>query len=358
MTLTRLRLRDFRCFEQLDWYPGERWTLISGENASGKTSLLEAIFFLGRGRSFRTARNEKLIRTGAQAFELVGDIHSDRNHRLGVRRAARESRWRLDGRDLRRMADIANVFPVLSIDTGAQVMIEGGPENRRRFLDWGLFHVEQGFMQVWRRYRQALAQRNGAIRGRLNERAIATWDQAVADAGEQLDACRQRQVRRLAGVFESMAASALGVDGVVLSYQSGWKEGLPLAEALQRNRASDIRMGHTLSGPHRAELQIRVKGAPARERVSRGQQKMLAACLLLSGARVFEEERQRGVVVLVDDLPSELDRVHAARFAELLATVQGQCFITGIESERLVSLAPEGSTLFHVEQGGLVPVQA
>ncbi len=353
MTLTRLRLRDFRCFEQLDWIPGTRWTLISGENASGKTSLLEAIFFLGRGRSFRTARAERMIRSGASAFEVVGDLQSERGHRLGVRRAPRESRWRLDGRDLKRMTEIASVFPVLTIDTGAQTMIEGGPDNRRRFLDWGLFHVEQGFLPLWRRYRQALAQRNGALRSRLGERAIATWEQPLAELGEALDACRRRQLARLAPIFASMAERALGFGGTELSYQSGWKEGETLREALARNRGSDQKLGHTLAGPHRAEVLVRTGGAAARERVSRGQQKMLAACLLLSGARVFELEREQGVVVLVDDLPSELDRVHAERFAELLGEVEGQCFITGIEGARLRDLAPEGSRMFHVEHGAL-----
>lgn len=354
MTLTRFRLRDFRCFESIDWEPGTSWTLISGENASGKTSLLEAIFFLGRGRSFRTARTERMIREGAERFQLVGDIEGDSRHRLGVERARKGARWRLDGQDLRRMAEIASVFPVLAVDTGAQAMIEGGPEYRRRFLDWGLFHVEQGFMPVWRRYRQALSQRNGALRTGSPDRSLVIWDQRLAEEGVQLDRLRREQVTRLASVFSAMATEGLGVDSVSLAYQPGWRHGEALGDVLSWNRESERRMGHTLSGPHRAELNILVDGRPARERVSRGQQKMLAACLLLSGAVAFEHERSRGVVVLVDDLPSELDREHAARLAALLGWVRGQCFITGIEPDRLAAAAPDDSRLFHVEHGQLI----
>lgn len=353
MTLNRLRLRDFRCFSQVDWEPGERWTLISGENASGKTSLLEAIFFLGRGRSFRTGRAERIIREGADSFQVVGDVVSDRRHRLGVLRERKGARWRLDGEDLRRMAEIASVFPVLAVDTGAQAMVEGGPEYRRRFLDWGLFHVEQGFMPAWRRFRQALSQRNGALRTRANDRMLASWDSLVAESGEALHRFREAQVARLRPVFSEMAQLGLGVSEASLVYQPGWRQGESLLEMLSRNRDSERKMGHTLSGPHRAELVLTVDGQPARERVSRGQQKMLAACLLLAGARVFEERKDRGVVVLVDDLPSELDREHAARLTELLGRLRGQCFITGIEQDRLLASAPEGSQMFHVEQGQL-----
>ncbi len=353
MSLKRLRLRDFRCFEALDWSPGHSWNLISGENASGKTSLLEAIFFLGRGRSFRTAQVDRMVRSGADCFDLVGDIQGQRAHRLGVRRGRGQGRWRLDGEDLRRMAEIASLFPVLAVDTGAQVMIEGGPQNRRRFLDWGLFHVEPAFLPIWRRYRQAVAQRNGALRTGVDDRSLSSWDQAVAESGEALDRYRREQVGNLAGQFSVMASAGLNVAEVGLDYQPGWRKGLSLAEALMRNREADRRMGHTLSGPHRAELVVSVEGRPARERVSRGQQKMLAAALLLSGAALFETVRDRGVVVLLDDLPSELDRDHASRLGELLGSLTGQIFVTGIEGSRLQAFAPAESQLFHVEQGRL-----
>ncbi|MCP1728191.1 DNA replication and repair protein RecF [Natronospira proteinivora] len=355
MTLSRLRVRDFRCFEQLDWEPGPRWTLISGENASGKTSLLEAIFFMGRGRSFRTARAERIIRMGQTGFELVGDIQADRAHRLGVRREKRKARWRLDGADLNRMTEIVSLFPVLSIDTSAQSMVEGGPEYRRRFLDWGLFHVEPSFLSAWRRYRQALSQRNGALRTGAKEAFLKTWDEAVASHGEALDHFRRAQVQRLNGCFSEMVQLGLGVGQASLEYQAGWRQDASLSDLLSENHENERKMGHTLYGPHRAELVLRVDGVPARERVSRGQQKMLAACLLLAGAQVFESERGRGVVALVDDLPSELDNFHAERLARLLGRLRGQCFITGIERGRLSGLAPSDSRLFHVEQGQLHP---
>jgi len=355
MTIERLRLRAFRCFETADWQPGQHWTLISGENASGKTSLLEAVFFLGRGRSFRTARTEKLIQQGAEAFEVVANLSLSRKHRLGVRRAPRESNWRLDGQALGQMSRAASLLPVLSIDSNAQMLIEGGPEYRRRFLDWGLFHVEQSFLSLWRRYRQALSQRNGALRTGSPDRLLASWDQALATAGEALHQARLQQLARLNAVFGGLAVEGLGLERVELRYLSGWKDKASLLDCLAANHDGERRAGYSLHGPHRAEVQILVDGIPARERVSRGQQKMLAACLLLAGARVYEELRDQGVVVLVDDLPSELDRLHAQRLSQLLMGLRGQCFISGIDLSSVAQQAPTGTAMFHVEQHQLIP---
>ena len=368
MSVRRLRLTDFRCFEAAEIEPGPGWNLITGANASGKTSLLEALFFLGRGKSFRTGRAARLVRDGSEGFRLVSELAG--GHQLGVERTGREMRWRLDREGLRRLAEIASVFPVLTVDASAQLLVEGGPEHRRRFLDWGLFHVEPGFLESWKRYRQALSQRNrilrelaGGGRQRLSgaggdDRNLASWNRPVAEAGEALDRLRKAQVERIDAIFGRLAEEMLGVEGIGLEYQSGWKHGETLESVLSGNIESEVRMAHTLAGPHRAELKIRLGGRDARERISRGQQKLLAASLLLAGAHVFEEVRGKGVTLLVDDLPAELDRSHAVRFGKLLSGLSGQCFVTGLEAERLAEITPqdirEETRWFHVEQGAIL----
>lgn len=357
MAVRRLRVEQFRCFDRAELEPGPGWNLVTGENASGKTSLLEALFYLGRGRSFRTGRPGRMVREDSEGFRLFAELAG--GHRLGVERAGKRTRWRRDGEDLKRLAEIAEVFPVLAVDTAAQDLVEGGPGERRRFLDWGLFHVEPGFLETWRRYRQALSQRNRALRDLAGKRGQATdvgiWEPALGEAGERLDELRRRQVARLEGPVTQMARVALGVDSVALEYRGGWGKSESLVDALGRNRESDRRMGHTLVGPHRAELRIRVDGRAARERLSRGQQKVLAAAVLLGGAAVFEECRGAGVTLLVDDLPAELDPAHAARVGEMLQGVGGQRFVTGVDAERLGAIAPADAHWFHVKQGGIQP---
>src|SRR5512140_604310 len=137
MSLQAVSLRDFRCIESADLELHGRCNLISGENASGKTSLLEAIFFLGRGRSFRTARNETLIRKGAHELLLTGRVR--RGHRsgpIGVRFGRQGREARAGGERIASLAELAGVMPVQAIDPEVRRLVEEGPQERRRFLDW------------------------------------------------------------------------------------------------------------------------------------------------------------------------------------------------------------------------------
>ena len=161
MSLDSLGIEDFRCVERAELQLDGRCNVISGENASGKTSLLEAIFVLGRGRSFRTAKADTLIRNGTGAFQLTARVRGDGTARpLGLRFSRDGIEARYSGRPVAGLAELATVLPVQAIDPEVHRLIEGGPQERRRFVDWGVFHVEPSFVDHWRRYQRALRQRN------------------------------------------------------------------------------------------------------------------------------------------------------------------------------------------------------
>lgn len=165
MSLRRLEVRDFRCIAATDLEFDGRCNLISGANATGKTSLLEAIFFLGRGRSFRTARNETLIRKGAEELLLTGRFEAGESIRpVGVRYSREGFEARAGGNRIGSLAELASILPVQAIDPEVHRLVEDGPQERRRYLDWGVFHVEPRFVEQWRRYQRALKQRNAALR--------------------------------------------------------------------------------------------------------------------------------------------------------------------------------------------------
>ncbi len=143
MILESLGVEDFRCVERAELELHPRSNLITGENASGKTTLLEAMFFLGRGRSFRTPQSDTLIRTGAPDFQLLGRVHAaGRSQPLGLRYGKAGMEVRHAGRPVGSLAELATVLPAQAIDPEVHRLIEGGPQERRRYLDWGVFHVE------------------------------------------------------------------------------------------------------------------------------------------------------------------------------------------------------------------------
>ena len=363
MHVTRLELRHLRRFEELRLDPAPGLNLITGDNGAGKTSVLEALHLMAYGRSFRGRVRDGLVRSGDPALEVFVEWHENptgraegaRTRRAGLRHSGQDWTGRLDGESVAQLGDLCAALAVVTFEPGSHALITGGGESRRRFLDWGLFHVEQGFMPVWRRYARALKQRNALLKGRAPESQLDAWDRELAEAGEPLARYRERYLDQLqprfAGLLEELAP-ALGPSR--LEYMPGWRrEELPLADALLLARSRDLLAGYTSVGPHRADWRIEFGALPGREALSRGQAKLTALAALLSQAEHHDAVHGEWPVVALDDLASELDRNHQGRVLARLSASRAQIFVTGTE-------VPPGmlpglpTTTFHVEQGRLL----
>ena len=321
MTLRRVQVTDFRCLHQANLELDPHFTLISGPNGSGKTSLLEAICVLGRGRSFRTRRLEPLIRSGTHRMMVVGEADlPERRVTLGVEGSAEGLRARVGGDRVASLAELAWVLPVQIIDPEIHRLIEEGPNRRRRFVDWGVFHVEHAFVEHWQRYQQTLRQRNASLKAGQGREAVAAWDAELVRYGELITLARRRYVAQLAPVASGLARRLLGLE-LNLTYRTGWSADLDLRAALDGSFAREQELGATQVGPHRADLAIRLDGMGVRERVSRGQQKLLAAALLLAQIALFPQDSPTRPVLLLDDPAAELDR---ERLRALLDEVRAQ----------------------------------
>jgi DNA replication and repair protein RecF len=321
VALRRLQVTDFRCLQAVDLQLDPQFTLISGANASGKTSLLEACYVLGRGRSFRTRRLEHLIRRGADRFVVFGEVQGSAGTLpMGVEGSPSGARARIAGAAAKSLAELALALPVQIIDPEVHKLIEEGPVRRRRFLDWGVFHVEPGFIDTWQSYQQVLRQRNAALKARQPREVVGVWDRELIRYGESLSASRAAYVERLAVPAAALAAGLLGQE-LVMRYRPGWQRDQTLAEALDHSWNHDLERGSTQVGPHRAELAVLLGGLAAKDRVSRGQQKLLAATLLISQLRLFPEGAAVRPTLLLDDPAAELDQVH---LGALISAVSGQ----------------------------------
>ena len=353
MTLDRLRVEDVRCIETADLAFDARRNLISGANASGKTSLLEAIYFLGRARSFRASKNDTLVRAGADGLTITGNlIRTHRRSVLGLGFGPAGLEARIDGQVVTGIAELATIFPVQAIDPELHQLIEEGPQHRRRFLDWGVFHVEPSFVATWQRFQRTLRQRNAALRTRATPDLVRVWDAELIDTGERIAAARQRYLAILNPQVRSMAERLLG-NSVELHLSQGWAAERSLREALDRSWGRDSERGLTHVGPHRADLQIRVDGQPARDRISRGQQKLVAAAMLLGQLRCDSEQGSTTAALLVDDPAAELDSMSLKRLLNEVLELPLQLFITALDPDlsAFESLGPVAT--FHVEHGKL-----
>jgi DNA replication and repair protein RecF len=329
-----------------------RFTLISGPNASGKTSLLEALYVLGRGRSFRTRRLDHLIRRGADQFVVFGEIETaDRRIPLGVEGSAAGVRARIGGENASSLTELALTLPVQIIDPEVHALIEEGPSRRRRFLDWGVFHVERSFVAHWQRYRQALKQRNAALKTAQSPAAVAAWDVDLLRYGDLLTSARSQYVRLLSQPAQITARNLLGME-LELNYRPGWGRDQSFAEALQHSTSHDQASGATQVGPHRAELSIRLDGLPVKDRISRGQQKLLAAALLIAQLNVFPDNALVQPSLLLDDPAAELDHDRLAALIREISAHAVQLIVTTLHRDFSAFGAP--GRRFTVEAGRVV----
>jgi DNA replication and repair protein RecF len=306
MTLQRIQVSDFRCLHSAELEFDPKFTLISGPNASGKTSLLESIYVLGRGRSFRTRRLDHLIRVGASRFVIYGEAGAERRTGLGIEGSALGMRAKMGGDRVASLAELAAVLPVQIIDPEVHRLIEEGPSRRRRFLDWGVFHVEHSFVEKWQQCQLVLKQRNAALRARQPAAVVSAWDIELVRLGASIHEARALYMEQLAPVASDIAKRLLGLQ-LSLSYRSGWSRDLSLGEALKASWIHDQDTGVTQVGPQRAEITFRLDGVPVKDRISRGQQKLLASSLLMAQLSLFPNDAQIRPTLLLDDPAAELD---------------------------------------------------
>src|SRR5699024_4232227 len=205
---------------------------------------------------------------------------------------------------------------------------------------------------AWRNYRRALRQRNHALRERQPISLITAWDNELEQTALTIDDCRRRYVERLASMLPSTVMRILGEDAPTLGYYPGWRESEGFMGALKASMERDRRAGYTHVGPHRADLKIDVDGVRARVRVSRGQQKVFAAALLLTQAHTLKQAQGVTPILLIDDLAAELSTHYQRALMNEVVALQSQCFITYLDA----ALVPDriaANRMFHVEHGAI-----
>ena len=353
MRITRLTISGLRNLQPTDLRPGPGLNVLVGPNGAGKTSVLEALHLLAYGRSFRGRVRDGLVQTGRDALEVFAewDEPGGRIRRAGLRHAGQTWSGRLDGASVSQLGELCAALAALTFEPGSHALISGGGETRRRYLDWGLFHVEPDFLGLWRRYGRALKQRNALLKLRAGVDQFQVWDQELAEMGEALTARRELYLDGLQPRLGAASGElAPGLGEAAFAFQPGWRrEQLSLADALLLARERDLVTGFTSVGPHRADWRITHAQRPDQEALSRGQGKLTALAALLAQAEDFAARRGQWPLVLLDDLASELDLPHQRRLLQRLRASDAQVFITGTEVPP--ALAGTGFDLFHVEQG-------
>ena len=328
MVIQGLQIEGFRNLTSVRLEPAPGLNRLVGPNGAGKTSLLEAVHYLATGRSFRRSGSSGLRRGGSDQAVLFAQVAAGVTHRLGVRLGGDGRELRLDGERARGFADLAGVLKTIHYTPEGHQLASGGPGERRRFLDWGLFHVEPGYLDLARRYQRGLQQRNRWLK--TGPEGADPWAEQLAAAGEEIARQRQAYVAQLEAQARTLYEELGGFGTLGMRLERGWPEDRSLARALERDRARFA--DTTRVGPHRGDLILTLDEAPARERASRGQQKVVILALRLAQLALTKEGTGEPPVFLLDDVGSELDPERREAAMHILARYGQQVFVTSTEA--------------------------
>ncbi|MBA3581451.1 MAG: DNA replication/repair protein RecF [Gammaproteobacteria bacterium] len=350
--LCQLEISQLRNITAAKITPSPSLNLIVGNNAAGKTSFLEAIHILSTTRSFRTRNPKELIQHGKTLFRVTGRIfHEGREIPLGIEREGEKIQIKVAGQKIQKASDLAHWLPTQLIHPESYLMIAGGPKLRRKYLDWGLFHVEPSFLPAWQNYERALKQRNAALRQGAALKDLKIWDGVLSEGAQSINSVRKTYIKELQESLNKYTSHISGVSTVEITYLPGWDSGKTLVEVFDASYVRDRARGFTVSGPHRADFSIKLDGRRAEETASRGQQKMLVAALVLAQTELHLNKTQQSPVVLIDDLAAELDEGHRQYLLATLKSLGSQVFISCVEQASVSVEGWTGVKVFHVEQG-------
>ncbi len=362
MVLRSIILRNFRNYREELFTFHERFNLICGDNAQGKTNLLEAIHLLSTFRPFKQIRIEELIQFGQSQGRIKGEIESNTGlNDVHINLAKGGKTVRLNGKVIYSLSKVVGKFNVVTFLPSDLELIKGTPQNRRKYVDTMICTFSPQHLTDLKSYFRALSQRNALLakRDKIDWGSLEIWDEKMAELGARIIGRRINSIRKLQPEIREVYKRLSGIDTEIkFHYRSAYKLGKNIDELLKNELSSritqDKRRGHTTVGPHRDLIEFRIDGKDAAEFASQGEAKTLALALKSSEIELTRKLLGRTPVLLLDDIISELDEKRRKFLFGLLEGFTGQVFVTATSANQI--LYKKDKKIFHIKAGSARPI--
>ncbi len=327
MIIERIKLNDYRNYASAEVFPGRGVNLFTGDNAQGKTNLLESVRLASVGRSARTTRWQELVRRGAKAASVSVRVRSDAGADEVTVRLSDAKTVLVNGYPVSRMGELMGVVKTVLFTPDELRIVKEGPGERRRFADIALCQLSRGYFYTLTRFNRVLAQRNRLLKGSPTDEELSVWDMQLAREGARITYTRRQFAARIAGFAAAVHADISGGEKLETGYEGAEGDSIAeiesgLLDALAQSRERDRRFSVTHVGPQRDDISIRSDGMDLRAYGSQGQQRSAALSLKLAEMELMKSEGGEYPILLLDDVLSELDEKRQSKLIERIKAYQ------------------------------------
>lgn len=366
MKLKKIRISSFRNIDEAELSPGDRFNIIVGKNAQGKTNILESIYLLGTMKSFRMARNTDLIKTGSPCSHLKGWVDRDgitREVFLSIEQTGKKAR--VDNKSVSKPSDFFGCINMVVFSPEDIAMVRGLPELRRRYLDRAVFGGDIRYLAIHQEFYKVLKNRNSLLKNGITA-GLDVWTEKLAEVGSRMIFVRSSYVREISQLLTEFYATIAGsCEQAAICYRSGagGKKGscctidearAGLLETYDENLQEELRRGTTLTGPHRDDIELSLDGKVLKIHGSQGEQRSFVLALKMAEIEYIKRRYGSPPVLLLDDMTSELDGDRNRNFMEFLIRQDMQVFITTTSMENLGLTGKNNYTVYAVHGGKIV----
>ncbi|CAG7857617.1 DNA replication and repair protein RecF [biofilm metagenome] len=352
MSISRLDIYNVRNIQNQTITPSSTLNFIYGKNASGKSALIEAIFLLGRAKSFRTSNIKSVIRFNQEHLIVAAQLQQNGvTQQLGIQLDGKDVEIHINQQRCQNRSELAYALPLQIVHPKSFELLDSGAQVRREFMDWGIFNDDQRFLPEWRKYKKALLQRNAALKKKAVDQ-LDVWNSELVKYGTIVNRYREQYIQKFKPILIETVQRLISLINVDVRLVTGWDANRNLLDHLIEDLERDLRDGFTHNGPHRDDFQLSISEKMAKDVVSRGQLKLLVICLKLAQVELIFREKGTFSCILLDDFAAELDKQTRAKILSFLNNLNCQVFITATEKQDFGDLTLfKNYKLFHVEQG-------
>ena len=351
--IEQLNACSIRNLGEFSIHPSPKLNFFYGPNASGKTSILESIYLLSRIKSFRSKRINDVISRGDNKLQVYArGTNQGVPFSVGVEKGHGVTRIKFDGESIQTASEQAKLLPVYILTPDHYILFTGTPKDRRHWLDWSMFHVEQEYMVVWKNYHRALRHRNALLKSErsTNPSEITGWERLMGEEAVKIDDMRNKYISDLNKLLNEKHAPHVLSGAVKINYLNENYAGQNLSDLLAVGRNEDEKRGYTNLGPHRADISFNYEDYNVARHLSRGQTKLFSAALVSSQVDKLKE-LGKDAMVLVDDLDAELDQDSSRKILALLLANNAQTFVSSLARPEWLGQENELNSMFHVKHG-------